>query len=69
MTAAQADNSPYQISSASFTLEDRDPGIIEALRNFGKLLNSATLGGSTAYLRRIKDIRPGGFFDVICRVC
>lgn len=67
--AAQADNTPYQVSSEHFTLEERDPGIISALRAFGKLLNSTNLSGSTAYLRRIKDIRPGAFFDTICRVC
>lgn len=49
-------------------MEGRDPGIISALRSFGRLLNSSNLGGSTAYMKRIKDIRAGGFFDVICRV-
>ena len=69
VSAAQAGNTPYQVSSEHFTLEERDPGIISALRAFGKLLNSTNLSGSTAYLRRIKDIRPGAFFDTICRVC
>lgn len=64
---AQGSNTPYQVSSESYTMEARDPGIIAALRSFGRLLTNTTLG-STAYMKRIKDIRTGGFFDVICRV-
>ena len=64
----QASNSPYQTSSETYTLEGRDPGIISALRSFGRLLNSSNLGGSNAYMKRIKDIRAGGFFDIICQV-
>ena len=63
----QGSNTPYQVSSESYTMEARDPGIIAALRSFGRLLTNTTLG-STAYMKRIKDIRTGGFFDVICRV-
>ncbi len=66
--AVQGSNTPYQVSSESYTLEGRDPAIIAALRSFGRLLNNTTLG-STAYMKRIKDIRAGGFFDIICRVC
>ena len=65
--AVQGSNTPYQVSSGTYTLEARDPGIISALRSFGRLLASTPLG-STAYLKRIKDIRAGGFFDIICRV-
>lgn len=64
----QASNAPYQASSETYTLEGRDPGIIAALRSFGRLLNSSNLGGSTAYMKRIKDIRAGVFFDIICQV-
>ncbi|DBA76874.1 TPA: hypothetical protein ACH3X1_009477 [Trebouxia sp. C0004] len=63
----EGSNTPYQVSSDTYTLEARDPGIISALRSFGRLLASTPLG-STAYLKRIKDIRAGGFFDIICRV-
>ncbi len=65
--AVQGSNTPYQVSSDTYTLEARDPGIISALRSFGRLLANTPLG-STAYLKRIKDIRAGGFFDIICRV-
>lgn len=65
--AVQGSNTPYQVSSDTYTLEARDPGIISALRSFGRLLTSTPLG-STAYLKRIKDIRAGGFFDIICKV-
>jgi len=65
--AVQGSNTPYQVSSDTYTLEARDPGIISALRSFGRLLASTPLG-STAYLKRIKDIRAGVFFDIICRV-
>ncbi len=65
--AVQGSNTPYQVSSDTYTLEARDPGIISALRSFGRLLASTPLG-STVYLKRIKDIRAGGFFDIICRV-
>ncbi|KAL3162097.1 hypothetical protein ABBQ38_009163 [Trebouxia sp. C0009 RCD-2024] len=64
----QGSNTPYQTSSETYTLEGRDPGILTALRNFGRLLNSSNLGGATAYMKRIKDIRAGAFFDVICQV-
>ena len=66
--AVQGSNTPYQTSSETYTLEGRDPGILSALRNFGRLLNGSNLGGSSAYMKRIKDIRAGAFFDVVCRV-
>ena len=65
--AVQGSNTPYQVSSDTYTLEARDPGIISALRSFGRLLASTAVG-STTYLKRIKDIRAGGFFDIVCRV-
>lgn len=63
----EGSNTPYQVSSDTYTLEARDPGIISALRSFGRLLASTPVG-STTYLKRIKDIRAGGFFDIVCRV-
>ena len=65
--AVQGSSTPYQVSSESYTLEGRDSSVIAALRSFGRLLNNISVG-STTYMKRIKDIRAGSFFDVVCRV-
>lgn len=59
---------PYQVSSAHYFFDEREQGLLEALRHYMATLNRQQLGGNTTYLRRIKDIRPMQFFDAVCRV-
>ena len=61
-------SSPYQASSATFFFDEREQSLLEALRHYMATLNRQQLGGSTTYLRRIKDVRPMQFFDAICQV-
>jgi hypothetical protein len=59
---------PYQHSSSSYHFDGREEGLLAALRTYMATLNRQALRGSTSYLRRIHAVRPGEFFDVVCRV-
>lgn len=59
---------PYQRSSSSFHFDGREEGLLCALRTYMATLNRQALRSSSTYLRRIHDVRPGEYFDVVCRV-
>ncbi|KAK9811666.1 hypothetical protein WJX72_008016 [[Myrmecia] bisecta] len=65
------DQAPYQTSSSTYTHDEHSRTILASLRAFQRSLQAdhpGHIGGSTAYLRRIKDVRPKDFFDIVCRV-
>ena len=61
-------SAPYQSSHAHYHYDAREEQLLCALRHYLATLNRSQLGGSSTYLRRIKDVRPGQFFDVHARV-
>lgn len=59
---------PYQSSHQHYHYDTREEQLLGALRHYLATLNRSQLGGSSTYLRRVKDVRPGQFFDVRARV-
>lgn len=65
---ASALSAPYQSSHRHFHYDAREEALLGALRHYMATLSAAQLGGNTSYLRRIKDVRPQQFFDVVAQV-
>lgn len=61
---------PYQHSGQGYHMDGREEAVLGALRAYlAASQGRPQLGGApTQYLRRIKDVRPRQFFDVLARV-
>lgn len=59
---------PYQSSHPTYGWDDREPGLLAAMRAFVAERGRAHLTGGGEWLRRIKDVRPALFFDVVSLV-
>lgn len=63
-----AADQPYQSSHAHYHFDAREAALLAKLRECYAERNCTSMGGSNQYLRRICDVRPGVFFDCLCRV-
>ncbi len=59
---------PYQSSHPHHHFDDREAALLATLRECFAERNCTSMRGSSQYLRRICDVRPGVFFDCLCRV-
>ncbi|KAL4458165.1 hypothetical protein ABPG75_013030 [Micractinium tetrahymenae] len=66
--AGGAADLPYQSSHYHYHFDAREAELLVKLRECFAELNCTRMGGSSQYLRRICDVRPGVFFDCLCRV-
>lgn len=69
LPSPQADDQPFQVSSANFTRDAEDAHLLATLRAFVATdphLND--IAPEDPYLRTIGELRPAQFADVVCKV-
>ncbi|KAK9854175.1 hypothetical protein WJX84_004579 [Apatococcus fuscideae] len=58
---------PSQVASATYSISDMDSRIVLYLRQF-KRNHQHPFAGTHEYMKRIRDVRPGDYFDCYCKV-
>ena len=61
-------NQPYQCSHGRHHFDEREGAILDAFRQYVAERGRQHLVQHSEYLKRVKDVRPGDFFDVVGRV-
>eukprot|EP00887_Chlorella_sp_A99_P006187 scaffold3.g6187.t1 len=61
-------DAPYQHSHRAYHFDPREAEILGTFRQYVTLRGRQHLLGHSEYLRRIRDVRPGAFFDVVALV-
>ena len=57
---------PSQVASATYSISDMDSRIVLYLRQF-KRNHQHPFAGTHEYMKRIRDVRPGDYFDCYCK--
>ena len=68
-SSEEGEYTPYQASSTNYSSVDaRERQLLDALRRATAIADPQQLLGHSRYLRAVRDVRPGEFFDIVARV-